>query len=78
MRTIIVVPDQALNQELRTALADFPEIELVRQVSPIRSRTTSCESSALAGLTSCSSPSRISQASRLWPVPSTTACRAFL
>ena len=34
MRTILVVPDEALNHELRTALAEFPEIEIVRQVSP--------------------------------------------
>ncbi len=34
MRTIVVVPDAALNQELVTALAEFPEIEVVRQVAP--------------------------------------------
>ncbi len=32
MRTIIAVPDQALNHELTTALGEFPEIELVRQI----------------------------------------------
>jgi pilus assembly protein CpaE len=34
MRTIVVVPDPALNQDLMTALAEFPEIEVVRQVAP--------------------------------------------
>src|SRR5579862_856159 len=34
MRTIIVVPDQVLNHDLKAALAEFPEIEIVRQVSP--------------------------------------------
>ncbi len=34
MRTIVVVPDPALNHELAAALAEFPEIELVRQVAP--------------------------------------------
>jgi DNA-binding NarL/FixJ family response regulator len=33
MRTIIAVPDQALNHDLVTALAEFPEIEIVRQVA---------------------------------------------
>ncbi|MGA2215596.1 MAG: hypothetical protein ABSH31_20150 [Bryobacteraceae bacterium] len=33
MRTILVVPDQALNHDLVTALAAFPEIEVVRQVA---------------------------------------------
>jgi Flp pilus assembly CpaE family ATPase len=33
MRTIVAVPDQALNHELTTALAEFPEIELVRQIA---------------------------------------------
>jgi Flp pilus assembly CpaE family ATPase len=32
MRTLVAVPDQALNQELTTALGKFPEIELVRQI----------------------------------------------
>jgi len=32
MRTIVAVPDQALNHELTTALGEFPEIELVRQI----------------------------------------------
>jgi len=34
MRTILVVPDPALNHDLMTALAEFPEIEVVRQVAP--------------------------------------------
>lgn len=34
MRTIVVVPDPTLNHDLVTALAEFPEIELVRQVAP--------------------------------------------
>jgi pilus assembly protein CpaE len=34
MRTILVVPDQAFNHELMAALAEFPEIEVVRQVVP--------------------------------------------
>ncbi len=34
MRTIIVVPDPALHRDLFTALGEFPEIELVRQVAP--------------------------------------------
>jgi pilus assembly protein CpaE len=34
MRAIVVVPDPALNHELAAALAEFPEIELVRQVAP--------------------------------------------
>jgi pilus assembly protein CpaE len=34
MRTIVVIPDPALNHDLVTALAEFPEIELVRQVAP--------------------------------------------
>jgi len=33
MRTILVGLDQALNHDLVTALAEFPEIELVRQVA---------------------------------------------
>ena len=33
MRTITVIPDQSLNQELATALAEFPEIEIVRHVA---------------------------------------------
>jgi len=33
MRTILVIPDQALNHDLVTALAEFPEIELARQVT---------------------------------------------
>ncbi len=33
MRTILVVPNAALHQELVTALAEFPEIELVRQIT---------------------------------------------
>jgi len=33
MRTILVGPDQALNQDLLTALAAYPEIEVVRQVA---------------------------------------------
>jgi pilus assembly protein CpaE len=32
MRVILVVPDPAINQDLLTALAAFPEIEIVRQV----------------------------------------------
>ena len=32
MRTIVAVPGQALNHELTTALGEFPEIELVRQI----------------------------------------------
>ncbi len=32
MRTVIAVPDPALNHELTTALGEFPEIELVRQI----------------------------------------------
>lgn len=38
MRTILVGPDRAHNQDLLTALAGFPEIEVVRQVSPYPSR----------------------------------------
>lgn len=34
MRTILVVPDEALRHELLTALAEFPEIEVVRHVAP--------------------------------------------
>src|SRR5579863_5008716 len=34
MRTVVVVPDPALNHDLVTALAEFPEIEVVRQVAP--------------------------------------------
>ncbi len=34
MRTIVVVPDPELNHELVTALAELPEIEVVRQVAP--------------------------------------------
>lgn len=33
MRTILVVPDPALNHDLLTALGEFPEIEVVRQVA---------------------------------------------
>jgi MinD-like ATPase involved in chromosome partitioning or flagellar assembly len=33
MRTIVAVPDQALNDNLMTALAEFPEIEVVRQIA---------------------------------------------
>ena len=32
MRTVLVVPDEALRQELLIALADFAEIQVVRQV----------------------------------------------
>lgn len=35
MRTIVAVPGQALNHELTTALAEFPEIEVVRQIAPL-------------------------------------------
>lgn len=34
MRTIVVLPDPALHQELVKALTEFPEIEVVRQVAP--------------------------------------------
>jgi hypothetical protein len=34
MRTILVVPDPALNHDLVTALAEFPEVEVVREVAP--------------------------------------------
>jgi MinD-like ATPase involved in chromosome partitioning or flagellar assembly len=33
MRTIVAVPDPALNHELTTALGEFPEIEIVRQIT---------------------------------------------
>jgi len=33
MRTIVAVPDQALKNNLMTALAEFPEIEVVRQIA---------------------------------------------
>ena len=33
MRTIVAVPDQALSHNLMTALAEFPEIEVVRQIA---------------------------------------------
>ena len=33
MRTVVAVPDHALNHDLVTALDEFPVIELVRQVS---------------------------------------------
>jgi Flp pilus assembly CpaE family ATPase len=32
MRTIVAVPNQAINHELTTALSEFPEIEVVRQI----------------------------------------------
>jgi Flp pilus assembly CpaE family ATPase len=34
MRTILVVPDPALNHDLLAALEKFPEIEVVRQIAP--------------------------------------------
>ncbi len=34
MRTILVIPDDELHRELAASLAEFPEIEIVRRVSP--------------------------------------------
>src|SRR5665213_1211413 len=33
LRTILVIPDEALNRDLLAALAEFPEMELVRQMT---------------------------------------------
>jgi hypothetical protein len=67
MRAILVIPDPASNQNLVTALAAFPAVEIVRQVMSYPAPDDFLRILAHTAQNACSYRPTISSRSNPWP-----------